>query len=208
MAELVRPFRGVSATDRIADRRTRLIAAGLDVLGTEGFANFTMTAVCRTAGLNERYFYESFKNRDELIVAVYESVIAEGAQIALTALAAAPPDLLARTRAVAKAVTDLLADDPRHARVFLEAGGTPALLELRTNAIQALAFLLTAQFTELHNQDLTPFTSRLQAIAVVIIGGTAELVSLWLKGLIALTRDELVDECAGICVAAIHRLTA
>jgi AcrR family transcriptional regulator len=53
MAQLVRPFRGVSASDRIADRRARLIAAGLDVLGTDGFQNFTMTAVCRTAGLNE-----------------------------------------------------------------------------------------------------------------------------------------------------------
>ena len=41
-------------------------------MGTEGAAAATMRATCREAALTERYFYESFANRDELLVAVLD----------------------------------------------------------------------------------------------------------------------------------------
>ncbi|EUA23076.1 bacterial regulatory s, tetR family protein [Mycobacterium xenopi 4042] len=60
--------------DRQALRRDRLIAAGVQLLGDERGPAVTVRAVCRKAGLTERYFYESFADRDEFVRAVYDDV--------------------------------------------------------------------------------------------------------------------------------------
>ena len=67
---------GVPLQDRQALRRDELIAAGVELLGGEGGPALTVRAVCRAAGLTERYFYESFADRDEFVRAVYDDVCA------------------------------------------------------------------------------------------------------------------------------------
>ena len=99
MAKVVRPYRGVSADERRAQRRAQLVEAALDVLGDAGLARTTMTEVCARAGLTERYFYESFGDRDELLIAVFDAITEETNDAALAALEAAPPDLLERCKA-------------------------------------------------------------------------------------------------------------
>jgi AcrR family transcriptional regulator len=70
----------------------------------DGMAGLTMTAVCASAGLTERYFYESFHDREALLVAVLDLCIVEMDAAMFAALAAAPADLLERCRAAAGAV--------------------------------------------------------------------------------------------------------
>lgn len=72
-----RAYRGVAAADRAAARRDQLIDAGLKVYGSRGYAQATVKEVCQQAGLTERYFYESFSNKEELLVAVYERITGE-----------------------------------------------------------------------------------------------------------------------------------
>ena len=67
---------GVPLQDRQALRRDELIAAGVALLGGPGGPALTVRAVCRAAGLTERYFYESFTDRDEYVAAVYDDVCA------------------------------------------------------------------------------------------------------------------------------------
>src|SRR4029077_5184552 len=55
-----RAYGGVSAEDRIAARRAKLLDAGLELFGTRGYATTGVKDVCREAGLTDRYFYESF----------------------------------------------------------------------------------------------------------------------------------------------------
>ena len=74
VTEVVRPYRGVSADDRRADRRARLLEAGLDLVGEVGVAEVTAEAVAARAGLSKRYFYESFADRDALLVAASSGV--------------------------------------------------------------------------------------------------------------------------------------
>ena len=69
-----RRYRGVSGDERRADRRRRLLEAGLQLLGTVGWEQTTMTAVCAEARLTERYFYESFRNREQLLLAVLDGI--------------------------------------------------------------------------------------------------------------------------------------
>ena len=78
---------GVPLEDRQARRRDDLLAAGLQLLGAMSGPAVTVRAVCRKAALTERYFYESFSDRDEFVRAVYDDVCAR----AMTALTTAHP---------------------------------------------------------------------------------------------------------------------
>jgi hypothetical protein len=70
-----RSFRGVSAEQRQAERQQKLLEAGLQCFGTHGFYKVTVREICAEAKLTERYFYESFKNTESLLVAVYQRLI-------------------------------------------------------------------------------------------------------------------------------------
>lgn len=66
-----RRYRGVSNEARKAERRLKLINAGIDIFGTTGFHSATVKGICQSAGLTERYFYESFSNAEALFTACY-----------------------------------------------------------------------------------------------------------------------------------------
>lgn len=68
-----RRYRGQSPDTRQALRRQQLLDAALDVIGDRGFSSMTVKGVCQTAGLTERYFYESFDNRDALLAELYQT---------------------------------------------------------------------------------------------------------------------------------------
>src|ERR1700733_12132177 len=67
-------WRGQSPAQRSAVRCQQLLAAGLEVFGTCGWQQSTVRGICAAAGLSERYFYESFTSRDELLPAVYDDL--------------------------------------------------------------------------------------------------------------------------------------
>jgi len=69
-----RRWSGVPLEDRQALRREELVAAGVQLLGEASGPAVTVRAVCRQAELTERYFYESFADRDEFVRAVYDDI--------------------------------------------------------------------------------------------------------------------------------------
>ena len=73
-AEVVRDYGGISAADRRADRRRKLVAAGRHLWGESGIADVTVRGVCAHAGLIARYFYVQFDGRDALLFAVVDEV--------------------------------------------------------------------------------------------------------------------------------------
>ncbi|HEX4918092.1 MAG TPA: TetR/AcrR family transcriptional regulator [Limnobacter sp.] len=66
-----RRYRGVSNEARTAERRMKLIEAGIRVFGSTGYHSATVKGLCQEAGLTERYFYESFANAEALFTACY-----------------------------------------------------------------------------------------------------------------------------------------
>jgi AcrR family transcriptional regulator len=76
---LARSWAGTTLEDRRAERRERFMAAGLDLLGSQGAAAVTVRSVCRHAQLTDRYFYENFADRAALLLAVYDAVAAQAA---------------------------------------------------------------------------------------------------------------------------------
>lgn len=61
--------------EAVERRRAQLVAAGLAVFGTAGFRGATVRGICREAGLTDRYFYESFDTKEDLLLAVYAECI-------------------------------------------------------------------------------------------------------------------------------------
>lgn len=66
-----RRYRGVSNEARKAERRMKLIEAGIKIFGSTGYHAATVKGLCQEAGLTERYFYESFTNAEALFTACY-----------------------------------------------------------------------------------------------------------------------------------------
>ena len=114
-----RPYRGVSQEERRAQRRSQLIAAAIQVYGERGYRQATVKAVCEAAGLTERYFYESFANSEDLLIASYNAVTFSVFGELRKAAEAAGPDRMQRSRAMLRAYFTALRGDPRSARVFL-----------------------------------------------------------------------------------------
>ncbi|MFL6673387.1 MAG: TetR/AcrR family transcriptional regulator [Massilia sp.] len=114
-----RPYRGMSHDQRRAKRRGQLVAAAIAVYGERGYRQATIKAVCEAAGLTERYFYESFANSEELLIASYNAVAAKVSEEITRAAAAAGRSRTERARAMLWAYFSALRNEPRSARMFL-----------------------------------------------------------------------------------------
>src|SRR5690349_11187461 len=143
-----RRYGGKTAEERRAERREKLLAAGLELFGTAGYAGTTIEGLCAAAGLNPRYFYEEFGSREALLAAGYDQHGDAVRPGVLSALEGAPVDEpRARLEAALRAfVTGTLADD-RAARVnYFEIVGVSRELEAhRREVLAAYAELIGAE---------------------------------------------------------------
>jgi len=196
-----RRYRGESAADRQAARRERLLAAGLELLGTAGYGGTTVRGVCRQAGLTPRYFYESFEGLDALLVAVFDRITAELSAAILAALDTAPPDAHAKSRAAIETLVRNLTDDPRRARVaFVEALGSEQLMRRRLDAMRLFSGLLADQAGEFYGFDPAD-DAIVELTAAMLVGGMAELLIRWLDGSLEVSREQLVADFTELFVA-------
>ncbi|MFT3716525.1 MAG: TetR/AcrR family transcriptional regulator [Gordonia sp. (in: high G+C Gram-positive bacteria)] len=185
-----RVYGGVSAEKRREQRRAALIEAGLQLFGTEGYPNVPVKKICDEAGLTQRYFYESFSDREDLLAAVYNASVEELRNATLTGAAGflqtvpgvadggpvpaeAIPEL---ARTTFGAFIDNLAQDPRRARVILieVVGVSPALEQLRLGAIHDWASMILG-FTP--RRENPTQSDRLAAIGLV--GAITQLLVDW-----------------------------
>lgn len=191
----VRPYRGVQPADRLAQRRARLLSAGLDILGTSSDPGaLTVRAICRRAGLAARYFYESFSDKDDLVAAVFDWVVGELATTTQAAVAAAPPP--EQTRAGITNIVRTISDDPRVGRLLFSVDLANAVLVRKRIDSEALFAMLSGQYVG--NVLNLKENDRIKATAHFAVGGVAQTISAWLAGAVTLTPAQLVDQLASI----------
>jgi AcrR family transcriptional regulator len=202
-----RSWRGVSAEDRRSERRAALIEAGLEIIGTQGWASTTVRGVCRQAGLTERYFYESFDDHEALLLAVYEHVLLEGIQAVLAGAAQAPHDVRATARAGVAAAVDFMTDDPRKGRVLiLEATANETLQHRRVEAVRTQAALLSEFAKDFFESRPDPLDTNLTALAMV--GALSEVGAAFLDGALDVSKERLIDHLTELLVASVQVSTA
>ncbi|MFO7192851.1 MAG: TetR/AcrR family transcriptional regulator, partial [Thermocrispum agreste] len=188
-------YRGATAEERRAQRRRRLMDAALEIIGTQGWANTTLRGVCEQARVGPRFFYESFADLDELAAAVHAELVDEALQRTLRAVAEAPDDLAAKSRAGVATIITAFTEDPRRARfVFAEAHASETLMRLRFRAMRTISDVVAEQAATL--LDMPPDSEPVrQAFALLFTGGVAEMILVWLDGGLDLDRDGLIDLC-------------
>ncbi len=196
-------YGGVPADERRAERRERLLQAGLEVLGTDGW-QATVRGICERARLNPRYFYESFSGLDELLVAVFDQVSAEAMEAVLGAVEEHGEDPEAAARATIRAFVGLMTEDPRKGRIaFVEAMGSEALMRRRLDTLQRFAELVAAYGRGLDGADGVDDQTA-QLFAQMMVGGLAEALIAWLEGRLDVSREQLVEHSSAMFIAAMR----
>jgi AcrR family transcriptional regulator len=202
---LIRPYRGVAADERVANRREALIDAALDVFAAEGWAALSARRVCERAGMTRRYFYESFDDVDALIGAAFQRITGEvrSAVSATVAGGGAPlSDLVGRA---VSAGLDVLASPPSKGRFLAaaqSAGGSIA--PYRARALDDLASIVEAVLAT-DRSDVGPVGSRDARIAaLIVVGAILTIVDSWLGQEVDLSRDEVVSWSTAAAVGIIE----
>ncbi|WAL68367.1 TetR family transcriptional regulator [Amycolatopsis cynarae] len=186
-------WHGSTAGERSAQRRRRLLDAGFRLLGGEGAAAVSVRAVARNSGLSPRYFYESFPDRDALLLAVWDDQYANVGARVEAAIAEAPPDFPARMRAALDAAAAWLEEDPMRSRAMLLE--TIAEARLRMHARRRLPELvLQTAMASVGGHALDDVTPKKLSVTVTAASGAiVNLFLEWASDGLDVTRRELVD---------------
>ncbi|MBB2988676.1 AcrR family transcriptional regulator [Mycolicibacterium iranicum] len=191
----VRPYRGVEAPQRVAERRRRLLEAGLDLLGGKPTpSDLTVRAICAQSGLAARYFYESFADKDVFVGAVFDWVIGDIAATTQAAVATAP--VREQSRAGMANVVRVISDDVRVGRLLFSAHlDNPVVVRKRAES-GALFALLSGQHAgvalQLEQND------RIKAAGHFVVGGVAQTLSAWLAGDLSFTPAQLASQLGAL----------
>ncbi len=167
-----------------------LIDAATTIWQEQGWAAVTMRGVCSRARLTDRYFYESFEDRDALLGVVWDRVrddVVTHLASAVTAAGASPSEQM---YAAIGAITRVVADDPPSALIlFGDHAGSEVLESRRRSTIQQVTemFVLLASTHLREGADV----KALRVHTLAGIGGFVEIVLAWRSGALDLTRDEL-----------------
>jgi len=190
-------YSGMSAEERHRNRRTRLIEAATELIGTRGVAAATVTAVCAESGVTSRYFYQHFSDRDALLRAVYQQLYATFQEVIVDAIpdAGEPPEVLAY--APIRRLVGMIDNDPRLGRIlFVESATEPLLRELRSELMAGFTDLVLRE-ARLHLDIADSAVGVAHLASTLGVGGLFEVLRRRLDGELEFTTDELVQHCAG-----------
>jgi AcrR family transcriptional regulator len=193
-----------SQEERKAERRERLMEAGLELFGTVGYAQTSVRAVSAAASLDSRYFYESFGSREDLLYSVYQRIVGD---IFVRAAEATAQErtIEGQARAGVRAAWTVVTEDRRKARIVaLEVVGVSERLEqLRRLNRQALAQLTADNAVSLAGRGIR---LRLDPVltARFLMGGVVEILLEWINGELDATLDEVADHFTALFTAAAY----
>lgn len=175
-------YAGAAPQARAALRRTQFLAAGLEMFGTDGYRAATVRALCRKAGLTDRYFYESFADTEALLMAVYSECTARlDAAIRESMMANAGRDAPTLVPATLDSFFRMVEDDPRIGRVvWLEVLGVSHAVDRLYNR-QVLQF--AGQVGDLTRQvvpDVALPRGELDALCIAVVGAVSQSAMYWL----------------------------
>ena len=160
-----------------------------------------MRGVCARAGLSDRYFYESFTDRDELLGTVWDQMRDETLAMVLAAISnAADKGALEQLRLALDATVHHIADEPNRAQIiFGDHAGSAVLEQRRRDTVQLSTDLMIELARPFLRDDSNDHALRINIM--LGIGGFVELMLAWRDGLIELSPDQIVDHLADVGAA-------
>ena len=187
-------------TERKAARRVALIDAAIGLLSEKGSTSITTKEVCQRAGLIERYLYESFDSRDDLVAAAFDSALERATQEMMTALLQLPAsDPHARVRGVLAVGLDLGMAQEGLIRLVSRGLADPVLYRRAMRAQSTLESLVTAVIGAAFDRGGDSTEASFAGVAVT--GAAVSVFIAWLDGRLDMTRDEVLDRGAALVAA-------
>jgi AcrR family transcriptional regulator len=166
---------------RLEVQRERLLTAAAAVFSREGYARATAEAIAREAGMSKATFYEHFTNKEDAILALFDSSAQLVAERMAAATAAGPEEPESQIRAGGRAFLEVLAENPDRAQTLLVEiiGAGPRAVERRDAMLDHFAALIESENAHAHRKHGTPRFGPHDAHAIV--GATVELCSRQLR---------------------------
>jgi AcrR family transcriptional regulator len=187
---VTRKYAGQTVDQRVADRREALLEAAFSLVAEAGWATLRIETLCRRAGLNKRYFYESFENLDAVSSALTDTLAEATIAISLATLEPGmSPDEI--TRRVISAFVAHLTEDPRRARVLF--GAIPAGEANAGHRLEAIHKIITTAASigqGIHDVSDTP---PVRVAAALLVGGSSQAILDWLDDRIGATQEQLIE---------------
>ncbi|GAA3117762.1 TetR/AcrR family transcriptional regulator [Streptosporangium carneum] len=167
----------MSAEERLAERRERLISAAYTLYSDPGFPETTIEKLCAAARISNRAFYECFSGRSELMQALHDRCVQETLTSVAKAVEQAPDTLPSRVEAGIAGYINFVTEDRRRARIMhLEVRRAgDCLTASRQQAVKAFTKIIEANVIDLPD---TVEASR-HLLALGVIGAIQELLIEW-----------------------------
>jgi AcrR family transcriptional regulator len=188
-----RVYRGATPDQRRAERRARLVEAGLELFGTQGIAATRVDEVCAQAGLTKRYFYESFEGMEALVDAVMTKVLDD---IAAEVVPAITEHGWVNPRPAIEAYLRPLLADPRLTRLMVVETSRGELAE-RREAMFDLAVDMWLQ-ADPHADPRPEHLPVQRLLAHAMAGATGDVALAWVNGRLEMSADEVIDHVVRI----------
>lgn len=197
-----REYRGQTAVARDADRRRRLVEAGLESFGSVGFFGTSIEGLCAAAHVSNRSFYEHFRSKEELLLAIYDQLLEDLENRVVTALSRRQPDFAAFARAGLEAFAEVLREDDRKAQIVIVGliGVSERCEQRRRAALRA--------FAQVVSQGIRTFDGDIErrrdlpVLSMALVGATIESFIDWLSGP-GVAVEQVIDELVHLYTAAV-----
>ncbi|HEX3465143.1 MAG TPA: TetR/AcrR family transcriptional regulator [Candidatus Elarobacter sp.] len=196
-----RVYAGLSAPERRAERRERLLDAGLELFGTVGFQKTTIPMLCSASGVTARHFYEEFPSREALLRTLYDQIAENAFQRTVEALRDTQSGPAERIRSSTAAYFRYLTSDARLARIYtIEAVGMHADLEAHRRAKrEAFVKKMTRAAQRVESESVD---SRL--LSAAIAGAAHDLLLEWVLAPRRPSVDKLIETITTLWVRTLR----
>ncbi|WP_206067887.1 TetR/AcrR family transcriptional regulator [Nonomuraea composti] len=203
-------YAGRTASERQAERRRRLMEAGLELFGGgPGYRATKIVDVCRAAGLSTRQFYEEFRTLEDLLAELHLYVNDTAERAVLAVLRKAQElEPVERYSTLFRAYAAGATADPRHTRIaFVEIIGVSPRLDRQRLDRRArwIAFLCRQAEAAAERGEIPPGDYRVAAAA--FIGAVNGLMHDWAVGWVDAGREQIIDELLAILLARFRVLS-
>jgi AcrR family transcriptional regulator len=167
----------MTAAERLADRKERLMTAAYTLFANPGFHSTTIERLCATARISNRAFYECFSGREDLMRAVYNRCVDDTLAAVSSAIYRAPQTTDDRITAGVEEYIRFVTRDVRRARVMhLEVRRAGDVLTIpRQRAVTEFKQMIAGSATDLPDGQ----AADLDLLALGLIGAITELLIEW-----------------------------
>jgi AcrR family transcriptional regulator len=200
-----RSYAGLGKEERIAQRRERLMDSALVLFSEQGYAKTNIEQLCNHSKVTARHFYELFSSKEDLLLALYQDIIAQLSHAVSHAVSATDQRIEEQVVSAVQALVAHYLQDQRLARIgVLEVVGVSERVELvRRAAIHGIARVIERYLNALCQQAALP-ARNYELASIALVGGINELMADWLTRENSCSLNTLSDEITYLVLAMVR----